>query len=112
MNIIWLQITSLIYLSILIIRYFSASRISTEENSIFKKIMIVNLIGLLIELSCFITVTRIDQLPLLNTITTHLLLIYYVIYVILFTIYLFFIAQKESPTKKYRSNVMIFCIAY
>ncbi len=112
MSIMWLQIISLIYLSILIIRYFSSSRISTEENSIFKKIMIVNEIGLLIELSCFFTVTRIDKWPVINEISTRLLLVYYVIYTLLFTIYLFFIAKKEVPSLKYRKNVNLFCISY
>ena len=112
MNIIWLQITSLIYLTILIIRYFSVSRITTEENSIFKRIMIANEIGLIIELSCFFTITRINELPFLNFLTTHLLLIYYVVYILLFTVYLFHIAKRQSPTKTYRKKVNIFCLVY
>ncbi len=112
MNIIWLQITSFVYLSILIIRYFSSNRISTRENSIFKKIMIANEIGLLIELSCFVTVTKIDEWPMLNYISTHLLLVYYVVYILLFTFYLFFIAKKETPTPKYQKIVNMFCLIY
>ena len=105
-------ITSLIYLTILIIRYFSSSRITTRENSIFKKIMIANEIGLIIELSCFFTVTRINEMPILNYLTTHLLLVYYVIYVLLFTYYLFFIAKQGTPTKKYLRIVNMFCTIY
>ena len=112
MNIIWLQITSFVYLSILIIRYFSSNRISTKENSIFKKIMIANEIGLLIELSCFVTVTKIDEWPTLNYISTHLLLVYYVVYILLFTFYLFFIAKKETPSPKYQKIVNMFCLIY
>ncbi len=90
MNIIWLQITSLVYMSILLIIYFSTKRLDSIETSIFKKIMIANEIGLVIELSCFFTISNIDTIPIINSIFTHLLLIYYLCYIIIiYNIFIF-----------------------
>ena len=112
MNIIWLQITSLVYMSILLIIYFSTKRLESIETSIFKKIMIANEIGLFIELSCFFTVSHIDTIPIINSIVTHLLLIYYLLYILLFTIYLFFVVKPNEKSEKYKKNVNLFCFIY
>ena len=71
MSIIWLQISSLVYMTILLILFFSKKRINSEETKIFKYIMIANEIGLIIELTCFFTVTRIDRIPFINMIATQ-----------------------------------------
>ena len=112
MGIMWVQVTSLIYMTILLILYFSAKRIESEETSIYKKIMISNEIGLIIELLCFITVQHINNLPFLNFLSTHLLLIYYLIYILLFTMYLLFITKKTTPSEKFKKNTTIFCSIY
>lgn len=112
MNIIWLQITSLVYMTILLILYFSKKRIKSDENDIFKKIMIANEVGLLIELSCFVTVVHIDKVPTLNWIVTHALLLYYIIYILLFTQSLFYLSRKTTPTNDFKRKVSLFCVAY
>ncbi|MBQ9019029.1 MAG: response regulator [Bacilli bacterium] len=112
MGIIWLQITSLVYMSVLLIIYFSSKRINSIETEIFKKIMIANWFGLIIELSCFYTVHNIDVIPIINYVVTHLLLIYYIIYILLFTYYLFIFSNSEKADETYRKKIRIFCYIY
>jgi len=108
MNIMWLLITSFVYMSILLILFFSKERLKSKETTIFKTIMITNEIGLIIELMCMFTVKYIDKVPILNAIVTKLLLIYYLIYVLLFTLYLFMVTEDNSKIKK--SSVNLFCL--
>ena len=112
MNIIWLQITSLVYMTILLILFFCKKRINSEETKIFKFIMIANEVGLVIELTCFFTVTRIDTIPFINMIATHLLLIYYLLYILLFTVYLFLVGTENEPSNKLKKNTIIFSSVY
>ena len=72
-------ISSLVYLSILFVVYISKERVNSLENKIFKAIMVSNIIGLVIELGCFITVTNMYKIPTINSIVTKLLLVYYLI---------------------------------
>ena len=115
MNMIWLQISSLTFLMILLFVYFSKERLNSLENKTFKTIMITNVIGIVIEIFCFMTVTYIEKVPILNSIVTKLLLVYYLIYILLFTFYVFIISYKKIDsvkTKKYYKNVTVFCITY
>ena len=112
MHIVWLQITSLIYMTILLIIYYSVKRIKSEETSLFRMIMTANEVGLIIELICIYTINHIETLPTLNTIFTHLLLIYYLVYILLFTIYIFFVATRESASNKFKKNIIICCLIY
>ena len=110
MSMMWLQISSLIYLCILFVVYISKERINSIENKIFKAIMVSNIVGLIIELGCFITVTNMNKIPLINSIVTKLLLVYYLTYILLFTAYVFIISYKkvaepEKKEKQYYKNV-------
>ena len=93
MHMIWFQITSFIYMTILLILYFSKERYVSLENKIFQFIMIINEIGLVIEFCCFYTVKNMAKLGIINTIVTKGLLVYYLAYIILFTFYLFIISK-------------------
>ena len=112
MNIIWLHITSLIYMTILIIIYFSKERIKNEETRIFGNIMIINEIGLLIELSCFFTVSNMDKIPILNSVITKSLLIYYIMYILLFTFYILLVVRNTEIAIDERRKIKKFCVAY
>ena len=96
MNMIWLQISSLVYLSILFFVYISKERVKSLENKIFKSIMIANIVGLVIELGCFMTVINMDKIPVINSIVTKLLLVYYLTYILLFTAYVFVISYRKD----------------
>lgn len=100
MNIIWLQITNLIYIILLIIVYFSKNRLHNMENEMYKYLLFSNLFGLMIELSCFYTVSHIDTMPLLNTIFTKSLLVYYLGFILLFNYYVFIVVFNKDDVDK------------
>lgn len=115
MRMMWLQITSLVYLLILAVVYFSKEKIASIENKIFSSIIVANVLGLIIEIGCFFSVMNMDKVPLLNAIITKLLLIYYLTYILLFTAYVFIIAynkkdKKLNNDKKYNRNTTVFCV--
>ena len=117
MNMMWYQITNLFYLSMLIIVFFSKKRFESTENKIFSYIMIVNEIGLFLELLCFYTVGHINQMPILNSIVTKLLLIYYLSYICLFTTYVLNISLSDKNKSdveiiKIRHKIKCFCFLY
>jgi len=115
MNMIWLQISSFAFLIILLFVYLLKERINSPENKIFKSIMIVNVIGIVIEICCFISVSNIDKIPTINCIVTKLLLIYYLTYILLFTAYVFVISYNSHDTmktQKYNKVVTVFCLLY
>ena len=112
MNIIWLHITSLIYMTILIIVYFSKERVNNEETKIFGNIILINELGLLIELFCFLTVSNMDKIPIINSIVTKALLIYYIIYILLFTFYIMLVVRNTKITDKERNKIKEFCFLY
>lgn len=106
MNICWLQISSLIYMTFLSILYFSKKRIESPETKIFKYIMIANEIGLIIDLLCFYSVTNMDRLPIFNFFITRLLLVYYLIYISLHTFYFFFVVKINKVLANKRKKLI------
>lgn len=114
MNFILLQVASLIYIILLNIFYFSKNHISNIENRIYKYLLIANVFGLLIELGCYFTVMHMDILPVLNVIVTRSLLIYYVLFISIYTYYVFAISYKgemddNKSYQKYLSKVKVYC---
>lgn len=117
MAIIWLQVTCFVFLILLNIFYFSKKRLKSLENKIFKALMIVNLFGHIIELSCFYTVANMDVIPTINLIVSKGLLVYYLTYILLFSAYVFVISynkenKEEQRVKRYYKGVLKFCLSY
>ena len=108
MNIFWLQISSLVYMTILIILYFSTKRVNSPETRIFKYIMISNEIGLIIDLLCIYSVTHMEQMPIFNFVITRLLLVYYLIYISLYTFYFFFVVKINKVLFNKRKRLLVF----
>lgn len=108
MSLILVQIVSLVYVILLNIFYFSKSHVSTVENKIYKYLLSLNVIGLINDLGCFYTVSHMDEIPLLNAIVTKLLLVYYILFMSIYSIYVIVISYKrddmdvEKFNEKYR----------
>ncbi len=100
MNIIWLQLASLVYIVFLNIIYFSKNRLSTLENNVYKKLLVLNVLGLLIELCCFYSVSHMDTMPFFNAFVTRLLLVYYFGFIMLYTYYVFIVAHNTDDADK------------
>lgn len=100
MSIIWLQIASLVYSVLLNIVYFSKNRLANLENKIYKTLLISNVIGLLIELGCFYSVSHMESMPVLNFFITRLLLAYYIAFLMFYTIYVFVVSYNNDKIEK------------
>lgn len=114
MSLILLQITSLVYIVLLNIFYFTKEHISNLENRIFKCLLVSNVFGLLIELGCFYTVMHMDKIPLINIVVTKALLIYYLLFLMIYTYYVFVVAfnekNHESQNTRFFHIVKCVCI--
>ena len=104
MSLILLQITSLVYIVLLNIFYFSKEHISNLENRIYKYLLVSNVFGLLIELGCFYTVLHMDTIPIINVVVTKALLIYYLFFLAVYTYYVFVVAFNEKNSNVENNN--------
>ena len=87
---------SLVYSIFLISIYFKKQRINTYENKIFGKMLIINFIGIIIEIVCNIVVINIDPNSVWSKILSKALLIYLISFVFLFALYVFVIAYNKK----------------
>ena len=114
MSLILLQITSLVYVVLLNIFYFMKEHISNLENRIFKCLLVSNVFGLLIELGFFYTVMHMDKIPIVNVVVTKALLIYYLLFLMIYTYYVFVVAFNEKNSdlenSKFFYTVKCVCI--
>ena len=96
----FVTITCIIYMVALIIIYYSKDRIKNDENKIYKKMMIANLIGLFLQLGCSIVSNQYNVLP---TIISNSVLKCFLVYFIIFGTFLMWYVvtiAKESKLNK------------
>jgi len=91
---------SLVYMILLCIVYFAKKRIKTIETRIYASLLILNVIGLMLELACCFTVMNMDSMPLLNIICNRAYLVYFSTFVFLFTIYTYIACNKAEEIDK------------
>ena len=89
MSLILLHITSFVYIILLAIFYFRKTRLSDVENKIYKNLLLSNILGLLIEFCCFYGVANIEKMEFFTLVVTRLLLLYYLFFISLYTVYVF-----------------------
>ena len=101
------QIISLIYIISISIIFITKKKINSIENKLFKNIMVVNLIGLVIEITCFLLgYYNVKNIILCKTMV-KLYLIYLVSFVMIFTIYLLYISSKTKNIMKWQKALNI-----
>ena len=77
----FVTITCIIYMIALIIIYYSKDRIKNDENKIYKKMMISNLIGLFLQLGCSIVSAQYDVIPpIISYAILKLFLVYFIVF--------------------------------
>ena len=100
MNNIYFLICSFIYISLIIIIYFSKERLNTQENKIFSCILIANLLGGVIDFSSvFMAFSGIHNLYF--NIINKIYLVYLLTWISLFTAYTVTISFDKDKSKKY-----------
>lgn len=106
---IFFTIASLMYNVLLMIAYFSKDKIRTSENKVYSKLIIINFVGIVLELFCTIFAGYAEEHLLFYTILNKLFLIELIVWGATFGIYVFLISSKKDSVvalKKYMKNVL------
>ena len=110
---IYIQIISLVYSLMLIIVYFSKTRLNILENKIYKCLIIINFIGIILDIICAVLTFKMDEIKIINIISVKFYLMYFVTWIMAFSAYTFVISIKnKNKTKKYLYFNLIFYIIY
>lgn len=105
-------IYSLFYIILLNIIYFSKKRLKTFENTVFEKILITNLLGVLLAICSYYTIVNSDTIPLINVIVSKGYIIYLLTWLTLFSVYIFAISTDNDKDKENKKYTLIFSILY
>lgn len=95
---------SFFYSVLLTIMYFSKKRLNRIENKIYGSLIICNLIGVILAVSCYYTINNMASMPFLNYIVSKSLLIYYLAWITIFTIYVFVISYQKKARNEEEKN--------
>lgn len=96
MTLILIQVTCLVFSLILVITFFVRKNYNSLENKLFKWLMISNNIGLVLELICYYAFSISSKSILLSIIAPRILLFYFLIWIIIFTTYVFDICYNKE----------------
>lgn len=109
---IFLTIISFFYSVLLMIAYFSKDKIKTLENKVYSKLIIINFIGIILELFCTIFAGYAKDYLVFYTILNKLFLVELTIWCSVFSVYVFLISSKKEKNelKLYLKKVSIFHI--
>lgn len=97
---IYFSICSLIYTSLLVVVFFSKKRLKTYENQIYSYLIITSLFGPLVGIPTYYFMGRMDKFVIPNMIFSKLYLVYLVMWLMIFTLYIFIISVKNIDKKK------------
>lgn len=109
---IFLTIISFFYSVLLMIAYFSKDKIKTLENKVYSKLIIINFIGIILELFCTIFAGYAKDYLVFYTILNKLFLVELTIWCSVFSVYVFLISSKKEKNelKSYLKKVSVFHI--
>lgn len=115
-NVIYFSICSLFYSILLIVVFFSKKRLKSIENRIYIAIMMVNFFCIILEISMIFTALIMEKFPILNEIISKCYLVGLLLWLAVFTFYVFVISynKKEKPKEKlskYHHLVLGVCIS-
>ena len=94
-----MTIGSVFYSILLMVIFFSKKRINSYENKVFRMIVITSLIGLLLHIGCFLSMTYIGVDTFINFLVTRFYLIYLICWMSLFTLYVLVICYPKKINK-------------
>ncbi len=87
-----LLICSLVYLIMTTFVYFSKQRLDSREIKIYNYLIISSFVGIFLELACILIVPIRNDYPIINEIINRSFLLYILVWVSLFTLYVFTIS--------------------
>ncbi len=93
---------SLVYSIILAIIFFKKGKVKNFETNIYSSLLLMNIIGLILELCCCATVSNIEIFGKINEIINRIFLMYYITFITTFTIYIYYITfNKDDKLSKF-----------
>lgn len=95
-NSIYIQICAIIYSFLLIIVYFNKKRYNSFENKIYSSLIIINFIGLIIDITLGVVSARYMEHQALTIVLTKLYLLYFVTWIGCFTFYMITISNSKN----------------
>ena len=108
---IFFTIISFFYSLLLFVVYFSREKIKTPENKIYSKLIIINFIGIVLELLCCIFAGKALEFMKVYTIINKLFLLYLIVWCSVFGVYVFLISaniDNKKALRKYMNKVIYF----
>lgn len=110
-----LQVTSLIYIAMLAIVYFSKKRMDSLENKVFSILIMTNIFGLIIDVVSTSLALR-HMKGFLLTLSSKIYLVYLLAWILLLTVYIFIISSKNEEKQKvfdkvYSISIGIFVVS-
>lgn len=109
---------SIFYSLLLTAIFFSKKKVMLIENKIYGYLIICNLIGTILGTLCYFTIKNSNNMPIINEIVSRGMIIYFLSWITLFTIYVFMISYNKKQDnqmqflKFYKSLKNVFGIIY
>ena len=98
----YFTIASLFYSILLTIIYFKKEHIKTIETKIYSYIVITNLLNVICAILCAISILFMDKIPGINNLIGKTLIMFFFLWVYLFSIYVIIATNKEKDDKQLR----------
>ena len=106
-------ITSCIYITLLLVVYFSKKRVDYMENKIYSSIIIVTLIGTIFEIASYVIVKLgFSANSFLYVLSIKFILLYFLTWIMLFTTYVLVISFKDKKWYQEKTILMFNFSAY
>lgn len=96
-----LIVGSLFYSISLMTVFFRKDKVKSVENKIFSILIVVNFLGLMIELLNYYSVLNMNSYPLYNLVISKLYLVYLLTWILIFTVYIFIISFSKEDKIHY-----------
>lgn len=100
----YFQICSLLYIGLLICVYFHKKRLNNLDNKIFRILLILNFVGLFVDVLSIFTIFHMDKIPIINFIVTKLYLLYLLSWIVLFTCYVFVLCSQSETVNPQKNK--------
>ena len=101
------SVASLLYSILLLVTFFSKTRINTKETRIYRSLIIINFFNIVFAILSAITISKYDLVPNLNNIISKTLLVCYDLWIIIFTYYVYTVAYNVKDSKSLKRTIGI-----
>ena len=110
---VYLQVSALLFYILLFLVFFMKKKVRNIETRFYGAFLVVNLLGLMVDIILAIASTYMDYNSLIYTIIARTYLAYFVVWISLFNIYMYIVSQGIRSThkgKKIEPGLLIFII--